>query len=100
MIRQYPWLHYGESKDSIFCYICFNQNAKGNCKKSDKTFITSGFSNWKKALLRFNEHQTSDLMNTKLAADHEIKIPKTNLNIIDLRTLTHKKLERKFATSL
>ena len=82
---QYPWLNYDESKDSLFCYICFNQDAKGNlisARKSEKTFITSGFSNWKKALLRFNKHQTSECH--QLAVDHEIKIPKTNLNIIDL----------------
>ena len=92
---QYPWLHYDESKDSLFCYICFNQNAKGNlisARKSEKTFITSGFSNWKKALLRFNEHQTSECH--QLAVDHEIKIPKTNLNIIDLSNTNAQKVRK------
>ena len=89
---QYPWLHHDESKDSLFCFICFNQNAKGNlisARKSEKTFITIGFSNWKKALLRFNEHQTSECH--QLAIDHQIKIPK---NIIDLSNTNAQKVRK------
>lgn len=92
---QYPWLHYDKSKDSVFCYICFNQNAKGNltsAKKSEKSFISSGFSNWKKALVRFNDHQKSECH--QLALDHEINIPKTNLNIIDITNINAHKVRK------
>ena len=66
-----------------------------SAKKSEKSFISSGFSNWKKALSRFNGHQKSECH--QVALDHEINIPKTNLNIIDV---TNTKLERKIATFL
>ena len=48
--------------------------------------------NWKKALLRFNEHQTSECH--QLAIDHEIQIRKTNLNIIDLSNTNAQKVRK------
>ena len=81
---EYPWLHYDEKKDSLFCYICSNQYLKGNlasAKNTEQAFISNGFSNWKKALLKFKDHQTSECH--KLAVDCEIVLPKTNHNIID-----------------
>ena len=83
--KEFPWLHYDDKKDTLFCYVCSNQYLKGNlatARSSDGAFITNGFSNWKKALQKFKEHQTSECH--KLAVDCEIVIPNTNHNIIDL----------------
>ena len=87
--RDYPWLHYDEKKDSAFCYICINQNEKGNLKSArnmDEAFISKGFSNWKKALLRFQEHQTSQCH--QVAVEYEMVIPRTHGNIVDMTSTT------------
>lgn len=83
--KEFPWLHYDEKSDSLFCYVCSNQYLKGNlatARCSDGAFISNGFSNWKKALQKFKEHQTSECH--KLAVDHEIVLPNTNHTIVDL----------------
>lgn len=36
----------------------------------EKTFISTGYSNWKKALSRFKEHQTSECH--KVAIDYDV----------------------------
>ena len=45
--REYPWLHYDDQKDCLFCYVCSNQYLKGNlasARISDGAFIYNGFS--------------------------------------------------------
>ena len=73
-------------KGSLFCYITsLNQYHKGNlasARYTAHTFTFNGFSNWKKARLKFKEHQTSECH--KFAVDREFVIPKTNHNIIAL----------------
>ena len=83
--RDYPWLHYDEKIDSAFCYICIKQSEKGNLKSPpelDQVFISTGFSNWKKALLWFQEHQTSECH--KASVEYEMVTPRTHGNIIDM----------------
>jgi hypothetical protein len=87
--KEYPWLHYNEKSDSAFCYVCFNQNEKGNLRTArnmEQAFISNGYSNWKKALSRFKEHQVSECH--KVAVDYERVIPKTCGNIIDMTDKT------------
>ena len=81
----YPWLHYSEESDSVTCFICSKQNAAGtliSASKKEMTFISHGFSNWKKALTRFKEHQTSECH--KLAVDFEVNIPQTHPNFCEV----------------
>ena len=90
--KDYPWLHYDEISDSAFCYICISQNNKGNltsARNMEKTFISTGYSNWKKALSRFKEHQTSECH--KVAIDYEVVLPKTCGDVIDMTSKSVKK---------
>jgi len=83
--NQYPWLHYSQSEDLLYCYICVNQFHKGNLKSTanvDQAFTTKGFANWKKALSTFKTHQASQCHATSV--ELELVIPKTNHDIIDL----------------
>ena len=44
--KQYPWLYYSQSEDSLYCYICVNQFHKGNLRSIaniDQAFTTKGF---------------------------------------------------------
>ena len=60
--RQDPWLDNDIRNDSVSCFYCKNQNNQSNlqgerCKED--AFLKTGFKNWKKALVKFKEHQGS-----------------------------------------
>ena len=82
--KDYSWLHYDEMSDSALCHICVSQNDKGNlttARNKEQAFLSTGFSNWKKALSRFKEHQTSECH--KLAVDFEV-LQKTCGDVVDI----------------
>ena len=63
---KYPWLHYQEADDSVLCFYCLVAEERGlgssavvRNKSTDDAFIRTGFSNWKKALEKFDKHQSS-----------------------------------------
>ena len=90
--EQFPWLHYNEQKDSVLCFICAKQNDKGNLRtetKKEYSFITEGFSNWKKALARFKEHESSDCHKTSF--DYEVKFPKTCGDVFEMASEQNRK---------
>jgi hypothetical protein len=54
--RTYPWLHYQEAMDSVLCFHCHVADMR-NLQNKDQAFTKSGFSNWKKAIEKFNKHE-------------------------------------------
>ena len=73
----FPWLHYRPESDSVICYICSNNYIRGNLngvKNMELNFITIGFSNWKKAIDKFNKHEVSE--GQKLSLTFETTVPK------------------------
>lgn len=81
--NDFPWLHYIEESNSVICFVCADQNKQGKlsiAKKKEKTFIEDVFSNWKKAIVRFQEHQKSDCHD--LATEHQIGIIASSGNVI------------------
>ena len=82
---EFRWLPYNEQNNSVFCFICVQQNAKLNlraARNNELAIISEGFSNWKKALLRFKEHQLSDCH--KLAIDYQMNFPTTCGNVLEM----------------
>ena len=61
---EFPWLHYNEKEDKVFCFYCIKCIKFG--LKSDKNFSRSvnfthqGFNYWNKAVERFRIHQESE----------------------------------------
>ncbi|KAK2550816.1 Zinc finger MYM-type protein 1 [Acropora cervicornis] len=90
--NDFPWLRYNEQSDSVLCFICAQQNEKLNlraARNKEWVFISQGFSNWKKALVRFKEHQVSECH--KLAMEYQISIPNTCGNVIQMSNDAAKK---------
>ena len=90
--NDFPWLHYNEQSDSVLCFICARQNEELNlraARNKECVFISQGFSNWKKALVRFKEHQVSECH--KLAMEYQISIPNTCGNVIQMSNDAAKK---------
>jgi len=68
------------------------QNAKSNlraARRKEISFISQGFSNWKKALTQFKEHQVSECH--KIATDYQINLPRTCGNVLEMSSDAAKK---------
>lgn len=57
--QSYPWLHYQEATDSVLCFHCHvaDMRCLPVTQNKDQAFSKSGFSNWKKAIEKFNKHE-------------------------------------------
>ena len=90
--EDFPWPHYEEKKDSLFCFVCVRQNSKNNifsARNKEDAFITEGFSNWNKAVEKFQEHQSSKCHQT--AMDYTFVIPRTCGNVLEMSSTAAKK---------
>ena len=79
--QRYPWLHYQVASDTVLCFYCHvadKRNIPVSANK-DAAFTTTGFSNWKKAIERFNKHEKS--ASHHQAVDLIERIPKSTANI-------------------
>ena len=59
---RWSWLHYDEDRDCCFCFTCivaFQNNHLCSVGNLEKSFISTGFLNWKDAIAKFNKHQAS-----------------------------------------
>ena len=87
--RKYQWLHYQEHDDSVLCFYCHIAEKRHLpiSSNKDRAFTTSGFSNWKKAIERFNKHESS--LPHHQAVDFVEKIPRTTKNVREMLSSTY-----------
>lgn len=85
----YPWLHYQEATDSVLCFHCYVADTKGLpiTHNKDLTFSKSGFSNWKKAIEKFNKHERS--LSHHQAVELVESIPSTTKNVGKMLSTTY-----------
>ena len=63
--KSFPWLHYVNEKDVDICSICRSHNLSGHLKlsnKKDGAFLTDGFSNWQKAVKKFQHTKSQNVI--------------------------------------
>ena len=75
--KRFPWLDYNAFDNSVTFYVCKRQNNQDNlnterCKEN--AFLEKGFKNWKKALEKFEKHQSCQCH--WAASTYEILIPR------------------------
>ena len=87
--NEFPWLHYSEESDKIFCFHCIKafQQKKLVNSKLESTFISEGFSNWKKAIEKFGKHQSTDCH--KEAILKLVTLPKQSKDVGELLSAQH-----------
>ena len=59
---RWSWLHYSEDKDLAFCFTCIVACTNDHLESDrclERTFISTGFSNWKDAAAKFCKHEGS-----------------------------------------
>ena len=62
--KEHTWLTFCVSKNVVFCFYCRLAVTKGLLtfnKRSESSFTSKGFNNWKKAKAKFREHEQSRL---------------------------------------
>ena len=86
---KYPWLHYQEGSDSVLCYYCLVADKRGLqiTHNKDEAFTRNGFSNWKKALERFEKHQGT--IAHRQAVEMVKTIPNTTRDVGELLSEAH-----------
>lgn len=61
--KTFMWVEYDQESDKVFCKTCKKADSDGLfmfSTKREATFISTGFSNWKKALEKFKAHEKTD----------------------------------------
>ena len=92
---KYPSLHYQEASDSVLCFHCHVAEKRHLLLtlSKDDAFTTIGFSNWKKAIERFNKHEK--VISHRQAVELVEKISHTTKNIGDmLLALIHSRRQK------
>ena len=60
--KRWSWLHYDEERDLAFCFTCvvaYKQKHLHAVPCLEKTFLSTGYSNWKDAVSKFTKHESS-----------------------------------------
>ena len=59
---KWPWLHYNEEHDVVFCHICLKAKEEKKImwsNNAEEAFMGKGFTNWKDASAKFDKHSGS-----------------------------------------
>jgi len=60
--KEFPWLHYCSEVQGVLCFYCGRaeaSNLSSLAKKRETAFTVDGFTNWKKGIEKFKDHQNS-----------------------------------------
>lgn len=96
--QRWPWLHYSEDKDAVFCFVCvkaYSEKKLDSIGTLESTYISSGYTNWKDACVKFPNHEMSRCH--KDAVLKTVTLPATTQNVGELLSseLAKERLERR-----
>ena len=77
-------------KRQCFCFYCLVVDRRGlslTHSRGDMTFSRTGFSNWKKALTRFEKHQNT--ISHREAVQLVVTIPRTTKDVGEMLSVCH-----------
>lgn len=78
---RFPWIHYQDATDVVFCYYCLVAEMRSlpTTAYKEDTFAKTGFFNWKKALQKFEKHEST--LAHRQSVDLVQEIPETSKNV-------------------
>ena len=80
------------NKAQSFCHYCVKASRlSGKSIRADQVFVTSGFSNWKKAIQRFKDHQFSIALKNALLTTAALKNPIDQQIQTEAENISHKR---------
>ena len=86
---RWSWLHYSEDKDLAFyftCIVAYTNDHLESDRCLERTFISTGFSNWKDAAAKFCKHEGSRCH--KDAVLKTTTLPATTPDIAEMRIVS------------
>lgn len=88
--KRWRWLHYDESNDLAFCYLCTKayKEKKLTVGNVDKAFILNGFFNWKDACVKLAIHEQSHCH--KESVEKIVTLPSTVKDVGEMLSSEHK----------
>lgn len=86
---KWPWLHYREDDDTVFCHTCVKAFKELNMsvRNAEDAFISRGFSNWKLATSVFRQHEVTKCH--KEAVERIVTLPETTSDIGEMLSKAH-----------
>ena len=86
---KWPWLHYREDNDTVFCHTCVKafKKMKMSFRSAEDAFISRGFQNWKLATSVFRQHELSNCH--KEAVEKIITLPVTTSDVGEMLSKAH-----------
>ena len=87
---KWPWLHYCEDSNSVFCFNCMkacSENKLHSPVNAESAFISVGFTDWKTASERFNNHEA--LKCHREAVLKMVTLPATTQNVGEYLSKEH-----------
>ena len=94
--NSHKWLHYDVGKDAAFCFVCCKAVKAGKAKVSgsaEKSFLSTGFTNWQGATRAFKKHEESHfhkLCSSALATTMDVG------DMLNAAAITEKENNRKY----
>jgi len=87
--KKWPWLHYREDDDTVFCHTCVKAFKELNMRirNAEDAFISRGFSNWKLATSVFRQHEVTNCH--KEAVEKIVTLPATTSDIGEMLCKAH-----------
>jgi len=102
--EKFPWIHYSVSLKAVLCFTCSRANVTSPDMHLDEAFVSSGFRNWKKALEKFSQHQSSHYHHCSVTAEqHSMRGDSVDKRLIRSRNeqqSTSRRMLVKLITSL
>ena len=88
---KWPWLHYQQSSDAVFCHVCVNalRSKRMDMRRGDPSFSYKGFSNWKDGTIAFKKHESS--VSHKEAMQVMVTIPSSCPDVGEMLSKQHAK---------
>ena len=80
---RWKWLHYVEESDAVFCYTCvkaYSENKLFSVGILESTYISTGYTNWKDACVKFAAHEASQCHKDSVLKT--ITLPATTRDIV------------------
>lgn len=78
----FNWLEYSVSQNSAFCFCC-RLFSKQQCRLNKDGLVSTGFSNWKRALDSFRDHEKTSLHKASMTAWMSYKASKIHGDIAE-----------------
>lgn len=82
--EQFKWLEYSVARNSAFCFPCQQFGRQNIRTNKDALLSSSGFSNWKRALDSFREHEKTDLHKSSMTCWQSFKSTGTHGDVVEL----------------